>query len=192
MDDEPIGTPHRRCKATAKSTGERCKRYSGSSPTCRVHGGAARQVKRKAAERARQEKAQQACEALGVPVETDAAAALQDELNRTYGHVVWLRRKVASLGEDALAWDRTEPAWWQLYAQERDRLVTVCKVMLSADVQGRLVAVAKETAEQFHQVLSAILDALNLTEAQREMVPEVVPRVMRLLIAQDTDGDGAA
>ncbi len=85
----------------------------------------------------------------------------------------------------------TEPAWWQLYAQERDRLVTVCKVMLSADVQGRLVAVAKETAAKFNEVLSAILDALNLTPAQRAMVPEVVPRVLRLAMGEPDD-DGAA
>ena len=126
-----------------------------------------------------------------MPVETTAEAALQDELNRTYGHVLWLRGQVAELGLDALAWGDTEPAWWQLYGQERDRLVTVCKVMLSADVQGRLVAVAKETAEQFNQVLSAILDALNLTPAQRAMVPEVVPRVLSLMVG-DSDGDDPA
>ena len=135
--------------------------------------------------------AEHACEVLGVPVETTAEAALQDELNRTYGHVLWLRGQVAELGVDALAWADTEPAWWQLYEHERDRLVTVCKVMLSADVQGRLVAVAKETAEQFNEVLSAILDALNLSLAQRAMVPEVVPRVLSLATG-DPDDDSAA
>jgi hypothetical protein len=53
-----------------------------------------------------------------------------------------------------------------------------------------LVAAAKETAEEFQRVLSAIFDALNLSEAQREMVPQVVPRVLELLIAHDPDGDG--
>lgn len=50
------------------------------------------------------------------------------------------------------------------------------------------MAAAKETAEEFQRVLSAIFDALNLSEAQREMVP----RVLELLIAHDPDGDGAA
>ena len=45
------------------------------------------------------------------------------------------------------------------------------------------MAAAKETAEEFQRVLSAIFDALNLSEAQREMVPQVVPRVLELLIA---------
>ena len=105
--------------------------------------------------------------------------------NRTQAHVTWLRGQLIELGEPAIG-----GPWWQLYGQERDRLVVVCKAMLAADVQGRLQAVAKETAEQFRYALEAITDALNLSPAQRAMLPEVVPRVLSLVTMPDGDDDG--
>ena len=39
------------CRATCKATQERCRRESGNSPTCYVHGGNAPQVKQKARQR---------------------------------------------------------------------------------------------------------------------------------------------
>lgn len=43
---------NQRCTATAKSTGEQCQNYAiRGSTVCRVHGGAAEQVKNKAQER---------------------------------------------------------------------------------------------------------------------------------------------
>ena len=108
MDDgRPIG-PHG-CNAMARTTGEPCKNNPGpGAVVCHMHGGKAPQVARKAAERAREDEARRACAALGLPIETDAAEALQDELNHTYGAVVWLRAKLAEWGTDALAWGETE------------------------------------------------------------------------------------
>ena len=161
MDDRPAGTPHG-CRATARTTGQPCKNNPGpGAVVCWAHGGKAPQVARKAAEHAREARARDACEALGLPVATTAADALQAELNRTHGHVLWFRGKLAELGEDAFAWGAAEPAWWQVYRDERAHLVMVCKTMLTADVQERLVAVAKETAEQFRYALTAVTDALE-------------------------------
>lgn len=53
MDNtDPKDTPRRQCRATAKSTGERCKRRPIIGGTvCRMHGGAAPQVQRSARQR---------------------------------------------------------------------------------------------------------------------------------------------
>ena len=192
MDDDRATGPHG-CRATAKTTGQPCKNNTGPGAlVCWAHGGKAPQVARKAAERAREARARDACETLGLPVATTAADALQAELNRTHGHVLWFRARVAELGDAAFAWGDAEPAWWQIYREERGHLVIVCKTMLAADVQDRLVTVAKETAGQFHAALTGILDALHLSPAQRAMVPEVVPRVLSLITVPDGDGgDGA-
>jgi hypothetical protein len=190
MDDERRGGPLG-CRATAKTTGQPCKNNPGpGAVVCWAHGGKAPQVARKAAGRAREARARDACEALGLPVATTAADALQAELNRTHGHVLWFRSRVTELGEAAFAWGDAEPAWWQVYREERGHLVIVCKTMLAADVQERLVAVAKDTAAQFRVALDGILDALNLSPAQRAMVPEVVPRVLSLITVPDGDEAG--
>ena len=89
----------------------------------------------------------------------------------------------------AVRWERRAVA---AVPEERMQLVTVCKAMPSADVQGRSRGGGEGDGRGFQRVLSAIFDALNLSEAQREMVPQVVPRVLELLIAHDPDGDGAA
>jgi hypothetical protein len=189
MDDRPRGVPHG-CRATAKTTGRPCKNNPGPGAlVCHVHGGKAPQVKAKAAGRAAEAAARAACEALGVPVETTAEDALQDELNRTHGHVAWFRARIAGLDGDPFTWAEGEPAWWQVYCAEREHLVAVCKAMLAADVQGRLVSVAKETAAQFGQILTAVCDALNLTPQQRALVPAVLPRALRVIDA-GPDGDG--
>ena len=172
--------------AVHRKDGGQCVRSANRGATvCNSHGGAAVQVRDAARRRVAEAAAADACELLGVPVETTAADALQRELNRTQAHVTWLRGQLIELGEPAIG-----GPWWQLYGQERDRLVVVCKAMLAADVQGRLQAVAKETAEQFRYALEAITDALNLSPAQRAMLPKVVPRVLSLVTMPDGDDDG--
>lgn len=79
---------------------------------------------------------------------------------------------------------------WQLYRKSGCSWSRYARPCCRRMCRAGLVAAAKETAEEFQRVLSAIFDALNLSEAQREMVPQVVPRVLELLIAHDPDGDG--
>jgi hypothetical protein len=150
---------------------------------CNSHGGAARQVKAAAARREASAAAAEACQWFGLPVDTTPEAALQDELNRTAGAVAWLRAEVAALGPAAIG-----TALWDLYGYERDHLVTVCRVMLAADVQGRAVDLAREVGARVAGAMDAILEGLQLTPGQRALVPEVVPRAIRLLDPAPPDG----
>ncbi len=92
----------RRCRAKAKSTGARCARPAiAGAVVCRVHGGAAPQVKRKAAERLRdlQDPAITALEDALRPTEDtrDRIRAATEVLNRT-GLVPGV--KLQHVGED--------------------------------------------------------------------------------------------
>jgi hypothetical protein len=64
---------------------------------CRRHGGAAPQVKAKAARRVAENKARRLMATYGGPVDVDPWDALLGELRRTAGHVAWLGELIAGL-----------------------------------------------------------------------------------------------
>jgi hypothetical protein len=195
LKDEPRRTGPHGCHATAKTTGEPCKNNPGPGAlVCHIHGGKAPQTRRAAARRAAEEQAWAECARLGVPVETTAADALQEELNVTFGAVRFFRARLAEWGEDALAWGDQMPGWWTVFSYEREHLVTVANVMLRADVQGRLADTAKETAGWFRVGLERILDRLGCTPEQRELLPGAVAETMAELerMLDPGDGDGPA
>ena len=90
-----------KCKATAKSTGQRCQAWAmAGSEVCRVHGGRAPQVKAAAKRRLAEQAAQQAVRTLGLPVDISPTEALLEEVRWTAGHVAWLRSRVQELAEE--------------------------------------------------------------------------------------------
>src|SRR3954452_4090783 len=95
MDHMPL------CGATTR-TGGTCKqpRMKGAS-RCRIHGGSAPQVRRKAAELRVQAIVERHARHYGVPRNISAIDALTEELYRTQGHVDWLGREVAARPQDA-------------------------------------------------------------------------------------------
>lgn len=96
------------CKATAKSTGERCARQSiEGGVVCRVHGGATKAAKEAAARNVALQAAEREVRTLGLPVDISPTDALLEEVRWTAGHVEWLRAKVQELDTqiDAIAYD---------------------------------------------------------------------------------------
>ena len=76
-------------------------------------------------------------------------------------------------------------------AAERDRVVKYAVVAHQMGVQDHWISVARKSADALVATLDGIFADLELSPAQRERVPEVVParlRAMRL----DDDGDDAA
>ena len=78
--------------------------------------------------------------------------------------------------------------WYVLYERERKHLVAVAAAALKAGVEERRVRLAEQQGNLVADVIRRILDALDLSPAQRERVPEVVPAQLRLLAG---GGDGA-
>jgi len=107
----------------------------------------------------------------------------------------------ATSGAHALVWGQTEyrdatggenagtttvekaapSIWYQLYAREREHLVTVCAAAIKAGVEERRVRLAEQQGDLVATVIRRILDALDLTPTQLEQVPIVVPRELRAI-----------
>ena len=143
-----------RCTASRKD-GKPCGSWAIKGATvCRVHGGAARQVRAAAARRLAEQDAAKTVATLGARLDITPSDALIEEVQWTAGHVAWLRAKVQDLNRDDggggggdLTWgitrmetglvDKTieeaKPSiWYTLYAQERDRLITATTAALKA------------------------------------------------------------
>ncbi len=71
--------------------------------------------------------------------------------------------------------------WYELYAKERQHLVTVCAAAIKAGVEERRVRLAEQQGDLVAEVIRRILADLNLTDEQQRRVPEVVPRQLRLI-----------
>lgn len=193
----------RQCTAIAKSTGQRCKRSPIlGGAVCSKHGASAPQVKAAAARRVAEAKAtaqlEKATITLGLKVDTTPTEALLDEVQWTAGHVAWLRAKVQELdseGGSELTWgtirektatdghetvEAAQPSvWYQLYLKEREHLVRVCAEALRAGIQERQVKLAEQQGALIATAIQHILDALHLTPQQVELVPQIVPQVLR-------------
>lgn len=132
----------------------------------------------------------------GTPIKTHPIEALLDEVSRTAGHVQWLANLIGSFNvelteeEDGKGGVRVRrPAgippevegWIKVYQSERNQLVRTAKACLDAGVNQRMVDIAEAHAEKFANGIETILDALGLTIAQRNLIPTVVPGVLRSL-----------
>lgn len=138
---------------------------------------------------------------LGLPQDIDPGKALLDEIARTYGIVQWLQAKVRELEPDELIWGKAEAtfgvgkdgpidtatyrsdfhAYYQLYLTERKHLVAVSAAALKAGIEERRIKLAESQGDLVAQAIRSILDALNLTPAQLELVPVIVPQTLRSL-----------
>lgn len=187
-----------RCTATAKGTGEQCKRPPAVGATvCVKHGAAAPQVRAAAQRRLTEQRAEKLVATYGLPVDVSPIEALLEEIRWTAGHVAWLRERVRELEEEALVWGTTKvkeggddrgtteaaapSVWLDLYQRERTHLVKVCSEAIRAGIEERRVKLAEQQGELVAQAIRAILEDLQLTPEQAARVPEVVPRRLRLL-----------
>lgn len=204
----PLREGKEKCTATSKQSGKRCERYPAMGSTvCKSHGGGSPQAKRKAAERVATMKAEQKMEkairTLGLRSDKalNPADVLLEEIAWTHAHVLWLRSKVQELEPDELTWGKVDHeerygplgaidkttqkaapnVWYQLYMTEREHLAKVSTMALRAGIEERRVKLAEEQGNMVAAVVNRILNALNLSPAQWEQVPEVVPREFRAL-----------
>lgn len=98
---------------------------------------------------------------LGLPRNIDPQTALLEEVHRTAGHVAYLEQLVQH-GTDELTVDTMfgpKPSFWfDLYRQERARLIDVCKAAVQCGVAERHVQLAEQ---QGHQIANIILLVFN-------------------------------
>lgn len=208
-DDGPDVDPHgrRQCTATAKGTGQRCKRAPAHGMrVCVKHGAGSPQSRAAGPQRVELERAREAVEVYGLPRDISPTDALLEEVRWTAGHVDWLRQRVQQTEREALIWGTTQQEqmnsfgtgfegadesstttteaatahmWLVLYREERKHLLAVCKAAIAAGIEERRVRLAESQGTIIAAVIRDILGDLGLTPEQWELVGVVVPRHLR-------------
>lgn len=179
------------CSARSKSTGERCRRAPIRGATvCYVHGGMAPQVRDAARRRLEaQEVEREIRNAIAYEAHEGVADPLE-VLSQLAAQALATERALAARVNDLAADDRlrykapgsgteqlrAEVSLWERWHQQAAKLVELLarhdfveRQSRISEIQGRMVV----------QALRAIFDRLDLTPAQQELLPTVVPEELR-------------
>lgn len=191
-------------KCTAKRTdGEPCKAWAVTGlNVCRVHGASSPRSKAKRARAVAEEKAAKAVRLFAAPVDVDPARALVELVQWTAGEVAYWREQVRALAEtdpEKLTWGMTRlkeggddrgltleakpNVAYLMLTDAQDRLAKYAAAALKAGVEERRVKLAEDQGELVAQVIRRVLDRLDLSQWQAEMVSTVVPEELRALSA---------
>lgn len=196
-------------KCQAKRTnGEPCKAWAiKGAKVCRVHGGSARQVRRKAVERVKEAKAAEVAKLFVEAVDTTPGEALVDLVQWTAGEVIYWRREVARIAEDSpekltASLARVESGEksdmyfqvktvevqahisYRMLTSAQERLAKFSAMALKAGVEERRIKLAENQGELVVMAIRMILSDLALTPEQQERVPEIVPRALRFVAGE--------
>ena len=204
------GNTHDRCAGHRKTDGKPCARLPHPGSTvCVKHGGGAPQVRRAAAARLDKANALKEAAMFVQSRDIDPITALLETVQFTAGEVDYWRAKVADLDEDDVAGmgvtktevgeekgqptnlvtrEATEHLYVRLLHEATDRLAKYASLALRAGCEERRVRLAEQQGAMVAIAVRRILDALDLSPAQQELIPTVVPRELRALAnpAQET------
>ncbi len=175
----------RRCRAKAKGTGKQCKRAAINGGTvCSMHGAGAPQVKRKAALRVTQRKAELLVDRLGEMRDISPEQAILECITEAAGNVQMYRRLVAEAGLPLDSQDSTHPLV-VLYNQERDRLFSFASTANKIGLSEAMVRISERQGEKLVEVLEAVIadPALSFDAAQRDVFRGVTAKHMRAVNA---------
>ena len=193
-----------RCAAKRRN-GEGCGAWAVKGATvCRMHGGSSPQARAAAARRVQEEKAAKAAQRLAQPIETDPSQALLDLVSSAAGEVAYWRNRVDEIqdrdekrltsgltkitegkdrgGVTTLRTVETVAAIeYRMWVDAQERLARYATAALRAGVEERRVRIAEDQGALVAQVIRRILDRLDLSEWQAEMVGSIVPEELRAL-----------
>lgn len=69
--------------------------------------------------------------------------------------------------------------WLTLYRDERAHLARVAKMCIDANISQRIVSLAEDQGRILASAIRAVLGALNLSPEQAQLVPRIVPPILR-------------
>jgi hypothetical protein len=143
----------------------------------------------------------------GTPsTESDPGEILLAEIQRTSGHIEWLRQRLNESDPDAFThslwlharqsgwmlpseldtrdWSQAGAMWVELYQSERKHLAAICRTALAAGIEERRVRLAERMAERISEAIQGMLYDLEL-DPEDDKVRAVVFRW--LTMAQGLD-----
>lgn len=200
-----IGNPSgkKKCKAKLKS-GKGCGSWAiKGGEVCRMHGGMAPQVKRKARERLEDAQARitlaKAMKEFSLEGAANPGMVLLQELTHAWRTASWLRAKVADLPEQDAAgvmktsekYDEETGAWtyiymagvnvWvRLYAEWTDRAAKMAKMALDAGIAERQIKIMEQQASLFASAMYGILKELGVDTGADDTLAVVRRHMMEL------------
>jgi hypothetical protein len=144
---------------------------------CKLHGGNLPAM----VKQAEIERAEQTVIMFGADKKIDPQLALLEEVQRTAGHVDWLRDLIQKMDDPQQLRQVTdagiEPAVWvRMYQDERQHLVKVCAEAIKCGVAERQVRIAEEQGRLMAMVLMAFIHdpEIDLDARQMSMAPKLI------------------
>lgn len=186
----------RQCKATAKSTGERCTRAAiRGGAVCYVHGGGSSTVKAAAARRVHAQALEADARAVlafeAVEPIQDPVLALADLAAEVQATVRALGQRVNALQDpryiSAMGTEQTR-AELTLLGQYQDRLARMLTALGQFDLDERRVALTEAQAAVLVHVLDRATAFLALPAAREQEFRAYVGGVLREVAAAETKG----
>lgn len=172
------------CHATAKSTGQRCRRDAMRGGTvCPMHGGRAPQVKNKAAERVAEADALATLATLEIVPVADPLSELAKLAGEARAWKELLRERVAqlsSLGYQGVTGEQVR-AQVQLYGLAMDRLERILASAARSRIDERLTAIHERQAELILRALERGLAEAGIAGADATTAITATGRHLRLL-----------
>ncbi len=163
----PIDHMPRLCAAVRRDGGSCRQPPIRGAARCRLHGGNAPHVRRKAAERIAETRAVELTHRHSLPRTISAVDALQEELDRTQGRIDWLQREVDLQPND--------PGLLSVYTAERNHLRQLAAGMVSAKTDERRQILNERTIETLEAAVTATLRDFGL-DPSREAVRQTFGR----------------
>lgn len=195
------GTIHTGCTAHT-SKGAPCKKRAKTGMTvCGTHGGRSPNAIAGAEKRIREDEARADAARFAARTDIHPAEALLELVHYQAGIVTYWRGRVEEVDAKDLEWGKTREksggedfgtteeavphVAYRLLVEAQDKLAAYASAALKAGVDERRVKIAESQGAAVAGAIRAILAALNLTPAQLELVPTVVPAQLRLLTSSE-------
>lgn len=187
-----------RCKATAKSTGERCRRWSiAGADVCTVHG-VNQALRTKAKANVARQQAEQELARIGGRRDISGADAISEMVEEWAFNVGYYREMAQGLDEltqvdggGEKSDGRVVPhVYVQMYEAACDRLVHFSQIEVNLGIAERRLELQEMAGQRIAALLRAFLDdpEMELSDGQRGVAPTVLRRHLKALNAVATTG----
>ena len=177
-----------RCSATSKQTGEPCRAWAiEGGKVCISHGGRAKQVQAKAAERLLTARIRGELAKVEIEPITDPAAAYADLAGEQWAFKELARQQIEVL-ESWASWSEgageqikaTVQVYTAALAQTQKTLADMLRIGLSAEaLRAAKERPSREQAEALQRVIDGLLGGLDLSAEQRAKVPAALTEAVR-------------
>lgn len=180
-----------RCTARSKTSGEQCKKPAiPGGKTCRIHGSATSNARRKAAGRVLEQQVREAYDRYqpsAQPV-SDPFTALLKVAGEITGLKDFLGEQVSEMRADLWRYEGEHAEQLNALVAMYERLLTqTARVLVDISKLGleeRLVRLREEQARALMTVFEAVLGELDLSLEQRERAPDVMRRHLRTITGE--------